>query len=50
MNKYYNIGDSFKELLQQYIDNLENYYPTDDEISLIKDIKHLIKSRVIEIC
>lgn len=46
---YNDIGDSFKRLLKQYIDNLENYAPTDDELNLIKDVKKLIKNRGIEL-
>ena len=49
MQQYFDIGDSFKRLLKQYIDNLENYAPTDDEIKLIKDIKKIIQIRGVKL-
>lgn len=46
---YNDIGNSFKNLLKLYIENLENYAPTEDEIKLIKDIKKLIKNKGVEL-
>ena len=49
MKKYYNVGKSFLDMLKVYIYNLEYYSPSEDEKTLINDIKKLIKDGGVDL-
>ena len=43
--KYYNIGNSFWEIFDNYLEAVEGYAMTEDEENLIDDIKHFITEK-----